>query len=465
MLLAAICTTSLHAQDLGKRFEAGLQEKDYLRPQFQTEEEYNSLGVSTEVFAKDALPQSLWEWETIKQQEFLDFDRWKVDQDFKDKNPNWRNNWREVREREPVGRVMACVGKCRHYRGVGHSMAQFKSLILEGDEMVLENNSYAWIVLFDGTLVRLAPQTSVTFKEFNWSENTQFHFVRLNGGHMLWLPRSRQKITASDERETDGLFLPLKIPIPQHIEDDAKLASDDLLSLITREGINQSQYIPLNRNIVFNNQGLKQFKHQALIVFPNGSILSNDAAVEIISLRAGNAWFKWRQAGDTNNTENIIGDISFYYRGYTNTEVLKIESGQWHQIDPKGRQCQEDLEAEKRFGLVELSTKRIPSILHGRELMLERYSFSIYASHLNSDAAYYPYRRWSDIEVNGKQSEMQRRLAFLQEYTRREETTGLLNGQKFKEKMLAVGEVVPASEFGSHFFSDAMENYMANGQK
>jgi hypothetical protein len=31
--------------------------------------------------------------------------------------------------------------------------------------------------------------------------------------------------------------------------------------------------------------------------------------------------------------------------------------------------------------------------------------------------------------------------------------------------MLAVGEVVPASEFGSHFFSDAMENYMANGQK
>src|SRR5690606_4233162 len=87
--------------------------------------------------------------------------------------------------------------------------AQYRSRIHEGDEIVTDKNSMAWVMLIDGTLLRISPNSSISFNDVNLSKQQTQFFMRLNYGHVYIQPRFSGKFEAQDMAETDGAFLPL----------------------------------------------------------------------------------------------------------------------------------------------------------------------------------------------------------------------------------------------------------------
>ena len=64
---------------------------------------------------------------------------------------------------EIVGRFFQCVGRCRVDRGLNFFNPSFSTAIYEGDEVQTIGESFAWIFLLDGTMVRLSPESSINF--------------------------------------------------------------------------------------------------------------------------------------------------------------------------------------------------------------------------------------------------------------------------------------------------------------
>src|SRR5690606_11019760 len=127
----------------------------------------------------------------------------------KDLEPEWRRNLRQRGLAEDSGRSLECVGDCKLYRGDGAAQLRLRSRVIEGDELETGADSDAGLFLMDGSMVRVSPNTSVTFKAINISEKAVFHHARLNYGHALWISRQKEKFPENGLKETDALFLPL----------------------------------------------------------------------------------------------------------------------------------------------------------------------------------------------------------------------------------------------------------------
>ena len=122
--------------------------------------------------------QSVTDWGNLKMNSFLSFKEWKVESDVRDQVPEWEKIVRERNHKEMAGRIYQCVGTCRVDRGESFFNGSHRTGLYEGDEIQTVGDSYAWIFLFDGTMVRLSPQSSITFNEFNVgvSEDNLGHF-------------------------------------------------------------------------------------------------------------------------------------------------------------------------------------------------------------------------------------------------------------------------------------------------
>ena len=114
--------------------------------------------------------KSVLEWKELDTDKWLSLKSWKVERKYKDKNKSWKENYRYYKAKEPIGRVISCIGKCQVFAGTNPYFIQSRSLIREGDEFETLKDSYAWIFLFDGSLIRISPETSVNFNEFNIGE-------------------------------------------------------------------------------------------------------------------------------------------------------------------------------------------------------------------------------------------------------------------------------------------------------
>ena len=155
------------------------------------------------VFAISSQSQNL-DWSSIDSKKWLDFNTWKKSLTLN----SYYNPY--IKKRETMGRVIKCVGKCLLYRDDGFSPVEHGSKIVEGDEIKTSENGHIWIYFNEGSLGRLAPNSSIFLREINFSNSQIFIHIRVNFGNFIYLNRSKDTYVEKKLRETDPIFLPLK---------------------------------------------------------------------------------------------------------------------------------------------------------------------------------------------------------------------------------------------------------------
>ncbi len=417
--------------------------------------------------------RSLIDWEGLDAQNWLDFDAWKLRTESLARSPDWEKSLRERTLVESVGSVLSCVGECRVYRGSGHHKALYRTKILEGDEIETEANSYIWIVLIDGTMVRLSPQSSITFREVNIGLTQNFLHARFNHGNILWLTRTPFKYSQSDLRETDSLFLPLDFyeanAQTKQVDIFGAENNDDILyELLVGTSEVPKQIERLNSLIESNNQALRFKPTTSLIVMGNGTIFGDNLALEAIVIPGKDSLFKLRelkQLGvEGEDTDYVFNRADFYYRGYENTQSTPITPGEWNSVDPRGRVVSRALETSLMH-MGEFLTSKIHTLNVARELWLEReFNFAQNERDPLALAKGEGYRLWEVQKNKAGVSDLEEREAWILDYSRRIETSNLKTASLFRERIEERGETWEYVEYGPHMINRALVNYIKKGE-
>ncbi len=413
--------------------------------------------------------QSSFTWGNTPEKSFLSFKSWKEESDIRDKVPDWEKIIRERDHREMVGRVYQCKGACRVDRGESFFNSSYRSALYEGDEVQTVADSYAWIFLFDGTMVRLSPQSSITFNELNIGIKENFINARINAGNVLWLSRQEALFEERNLRETDVLFFPYSEYKSIPVTDKKPYIEDDLFELLAPANTYVNQYKALNEKILENNKRTKNKPTYAYLVMPNVTLMGMSPSVEMVVLLGGKSYFKRRSPellGHQKNEDNDF-DMQFQLRGFENKTLNSLQEDLWLSVDEKGRNYSE-AEDTNWLGMGEFMTKRIPSIMLGREIFLNRYSEFAFREKYDplKLASIDGYRLWGKLksEEGEKKADLEERLDFLKEYFRRIETSNLLASSRFKERLAERGETVAATEYGNYFFIKALNIYYKYGE-
>lgn len=400
---------------------------------------------------------SLINWEDVDEDKYLNFNQWKVDLKVKETEPLWRRNLQERRLRERMGYVLECVGICKNYRGVGFAKVDYLSTIREGDELQTGEDSYLWVFLFDGTLLRISPNSTITMKELNIGREENFVFIRVNAGNVLSWSRSGKEFVPQNFKETDPLFLPLSFLQANPETQNLKVKENDLFAYLEQSTNYLGKYERLNNLIKKNKEKKKPTLY--FFVMPNGTVFGRDLVAEFIVLTGNKSYFKLRNEEQVGLKEKAEKEetATFYFRGFNNTAEESLSEGKWYQIGAKGRVLQE-YDDPRSFAIGEFVTKNIPTILVARELFYQKYStFTQDKMDDQKLAENHGYRQWEPFSM--EEGDMKLRLKFLIEYTRRAETTNLLAAEQFKKRLERRGEKWASSIYTREFYERAMGKF------
>lgn len=413
--------------------------------------------------------QSVTDWDHLSIDSFLSFKKWRVENDIKQQVPDWEKIIRERNHRELVGRVYQCVGLCRIDRGESFFNGSYRTGLYEGDEVQTLGDSYAWIFLFDGTMVRLSPRSSVTFNELNIGVKENFLNARLNSGNILWLSRYEYPFLESNVRETDVMFFPYAEYESLPASDKKIYQEDDLLDLISENKSQIQHYKTLNEAIVSNNKITRTKPTYAFLVTPNATLMGVSPSVEVVTLIGGKTFFKKRSLStlELDGIDDMPNDFYLQLRGFENKDLTKIQDDVWITVDEKGRSYAQT-EDVNWLNVGEFITKRIPSIMLAREIFLKRYSEFAFREKYDPFALAKNdgYRLWGKLNSGeGKpKDDLELRLNFLKEYFRRIETSNLISSSNFRERFEKRGEQNVTMEYGRHFFITALNKYYRFGE-
>ena len=413
--------------------------------------------------------QSVTNWGSIPLNSFLSFKEWKEESDIRDQVPEWEKIIRERNHRELVGRVYQCIGTCRIDRGDSFFNGSHRTGLYEGDEIQTLGDSYVWIFLFDGTMVRLSPRSSITFNELNIGAKENFLNARFNAGNILWLSRYEHTFTETNVRETDVTFFPYAEYESLPVTEKKLYMEDDLLELISENKSQIKHYKTLNETIAENNKRTRGKPTYAFLVAPNATLMGISPSVEVVSLIGGKTFFKKRslQTLGLDVKDEIPNDLYLQLRGFDNKALTTIQDDLWITVDEKGRNYAQT-EEMKWLDVGEFITKRIPSIMHGREIFLRRYSEFAFREKYDPTALAKNdgYRLWGKLQVSEgeKKEDLELRLDFLKEYFRRAETSNLLASSRFRERFEKRGEKNVTTEYGNYFFITALNKYYKFGE-
>jgi hypothetical protein len=392
-------------------------------------------------------------WENIEPEKWMDFDIWKSERELKDNVPEWQLRVRHVSQNEHVGKVLHCTGECKNFRNSDFIKAVHLSRINEGDEFHTSKNSAAWIYLMDGSLLRVGPESSVTFQEINIGQDEILVYLRLNQGQIHWSPRANLKIPDSSLPETDIFSLPLIVKEANQEFFEIKLfrSQNDKQHLVGLLNLNQDA---INLQI----KGLEELRSKnnlkalpatkVIAVTPQVSLIGKKTHFDLLYLPGHVTYFKRR-------TSHEGDEFQISLRGYTNTELVSINESAWYSMDKTGRNYEKVDEVPPELQLIELLTARVKTIELAREFWYEKYSSSIYnhisqknAQQLASD---YGYVLWGDDYL--------KRTSFLLDYSRRIETTYLKALDNLQLKLGKSGEVI-SKGLDSRFHEAALNDYL-----
>ena len=428
--------------------------------------------ISTKIKIKGQ-SESFITWGDLPTESFLSFSKWKDQTDLKALEPSWERIVRERNHKEIAARIYQCVGTCRVDRGEGFFNGSSRTTLYEGDEIKTIGESYAWIYMLDGTMMRASPHTSITINELNVGISENFINVRVNSGNVLFLSRKEKTLEPVDVRETDVIFYPYSEFESIPINTQKKYQEDDLMALISPGDDKLKHYELLNEKIDKNNLISKGKKTYYFIILPNASIMGFSATVEVVVLIGGKSYLKNRSDSALGLKEKKNGEVDppqplyLQMRGYETKELTTIDEGVWFEIDEKGKNIS-PVEKMPLLDMGEFLTKRIPSILIGREFFFERYSSFAFQKNYDPHllAKNVGYRLWGSLQesADNKKSDLSLRLEFLKEYFRRTETTNLMTSAKFNNRLEERGESHLMMEYTPSFFSRALNRYYFLGE-
>lgn len=399
--------------------------------------------------------KSLVDWQGLDAQDWLNLDSWKEATAFKSKVKYWEALQRIQKLKEPVGRVLSCRGECRLFRDAGEHQVQYMSEVMEADEILTYKDSYLWVFLYDGTLVRLSPESSMTVKEINISDEKVFLHARLNLGNILWLSRSQKDIQPQKLRETDAIFFPLEIYEANPLTRDGNITVTQYL--FGDQDVVTDQYLRVNDFVKKNNKIIDK-KTESLLVLPNATIFGEGISLEAYVSIAGDNYFKLRTEEELflEEPEAITAQVNL--RGYANTSKETIEAGSWYRVSMPAR----DLvlhDPNPHMNINELITRRIPSIYYAREFMFNKYSSEIFDKKITPEvlAMDHGYRKWSS-----KENEM--RLEFLWNFSRKLETSNLAVASRYRQGILKKHSLKDKEVVRVDFFDKALSKYLEHGE-
>lgn len=403
--------------------------------------------------------KSLIQWNELDPLEWTSFERWKNATILKDKQPDWEVVVRERNVRSLMGRVLDCVGDCRLYKTQEFTRLRFRSALYQGDEITTGKDSYLWLFLLDGTMVRLSPDSSITMRELNIGKSETLLHARLNAGNILWISRSESPFIEENLRETDSLFKPLYFFEANPLVEQDKDGEDNFLTYLSSDKTVVKQIQRLNKLITENNEWTKKRKTYSFLVMPNGSVGGYDLQAEFIVLIGGESFVKRRgKESLRHSNKSNMAESYFYYRGFDNRDEFLLTQDQWYKINPTGRNISL-YDAPSLYGMGEYITRRIPTIYVARELMMRRYSKFMFEDLSPMDLAEkHGFLKWG--ELSNANDDLAQRLSFIKEHTRRTETMQLLTSERFKQRVLEErGEVLESMVYSDRFFRKALVNF------
>lgn len=393
---------------------------------------------------------SLMDWKEGHKR-LLSIDEWLVERDLKDKAATIRFDLRDKRQHEHVGKVLQCRGTCEVYRGLHKARVQHLSRINEGDELKTDADSVAWIYLMDGSLVRLGPLSAVSFQEMNISKNEIFHMLRIHQGHIFWHPRSKEEFPVELSPETDAISLPLLVRNANQTHFERILFQSQIDAKRSEESANLedtaiTEQIKKINELKSENNKASAPETRVMMIAPNGSLVAKQTSFDLVHVPGGKSYFKKRHSSEGHS-------LAVHLRGYTKPEPILMAEESWHEIDPTGRSS---IKVEPVIGpldVTELLTRRIKSLELAREIWFQSYTVPILRTLNNPKqlALDHGYILWGD--------ELERRIQFLTEYSRRIETTNLKSMENLLKKLEANGEIQP-KEISDNHYRSALSYYL-----
>jgi hypothetical protein len=374
---------------------------------------------------------SIIPWSSQTPEDLLSIQNWISERDLKDKIPDWKIRLRQAYQTEKMGVLLQCRGECFIYRGANRAKGQHLSQIFEGDELMTEKDSVAWVYLLDGTLLRLAPDSSLAFQEINLKKDEFFFLTRLNFGHVFLHSRQESELSIDEDPETDSFSLPLMIK-------EANLQYFERLSYQKDQAIAQAwpatlgdfvirqQVEEVNRLRKLNLASIPIYGRH-MMVTANMTLLSKGSSYDLSFFPGGKSYLKKRTSQDV---------LSFQMRGYKAMESVSVTDTLWYSVGVTGREFSKEENVPAGLQILELLTKRIRTIELARELWLQRFTLPVFLA-LNDQeklARDHGFKLWGQ--------ELENRISFLFEYTRRVETTHLRSLDNLVSKLEAKGEKV-----------------------
>jgi hypothetical protein len=408
--------------------------------------------------------RSLIDWPNLDPYEWLDFNYWKREQLYRKKFPDWANAQRHKNNLEEVGRIIKCVGTCINERHDGAFKTGFFSKIYETNELITEKDSYVWVFLMDGTIVRMSPNSSLTFNEFNVGNKDFFVYARVNYGNVLWLSREASELEVRNLRETDSLFsLLLVSEVDEWLHRGKELDENNLFESLTR-GQDSNQYEYLNRLIKENNEWINK-PTRLLLSMPNGFIIGQNLSLELIVLTGNKTFFKQRSFEVYNGATTSAPEGQFIKLGFDQVEPMIISPGNWYEVDFRGRNVEQyDGELLSMFQIGELVTKRIPTVMTARELWLQKFARVLHGNEI--DEKYLReemgYRLWRDM--SDEKGDLFLRYNYLLEFVRKVETQTIGAYATYIEESAKEGFAYEPTEYDSQYYTKAMADYSIRGE-
>lgn len=372
---------------------------------------------------------SLIPWDTQNPEDFLSIKNWIIDRGLKDKTSDWKVRLRNNRHAELVGKVLQCRGLCEVYRGTMKARVQHLSQIKEGDEFVTGPDSIAWVYLMDGTLVRIAPSTNLSFLEINWSPKEVMHVARVHQGNIYWHIRDLADYKMDTNPETDAISLPLLVREANQGFFEREIFTkqnefERAAEALRLEDTAIVAQVKMLNEMKAKNNSTQTMSTKVMMVAPNGSVLARNTSFDLFHYPGGKSYFKKRYHREEH-------EFNIELRGYSGDTLKSISDYDWNEIAPNGRSYTKVENVTGQFDITELITKRVKTIELAREIWFDKFTTPVMSDLLKPKelAINHGYTIWD------KEKDYDLRFQFLVEYTRRMETTNLKSMENLLTKV------------------------------
>jgi hypothetical protein len=420
------------------------------------------------------------EWDKLDPGQWLSFPLWNKRRLELQKTPLWRLKLRAKKHREIVGYLLSCIGRCTNYQGEGETFYHIghRSRLWERDEVVTGENSYAWIFLLDGTMVRMGPKSSISLVELNIGRQENFIYARVNRGVVLWLSRETTQVDQPLIRESDSLFLPLPLLEANTFTWDIKQLQQSFRSDISLKWLpddlqilEQGKRNRLNKMIVGNNQIFGGKRTRTLLALPNGTLVGNLLRTEMVVLEMGDSYIKNRTVTWLNRKSKLASASPvlnlFGSDGSDDQKKFNLTDGQWYRLSARGERIAPLDNIDPMITMLarmELVTSRFPSVLLAREIWLQRRSAHLFSKISAKELAInFGYQLWESKNITANGLDIGKRERFLtKDLALTAQRRYKLWDRLLQEIELEGNKEKVVATFGPEYYLRAFKHYTAN---